>query len=515
MFWIILAIIIIWCIVWLAQHFLKRLCHFFDHYVKKLWDYLNNHHNLQWIPKFISDPQYIDNHKQLNLLLAALICFAVFIFILIGVKNQNFITAFNLPFYHLLQSLRINACDKIMLALTFLGETKALIIAQIIFILYLAWKRHWYTMFHAVAIVLLYTGGVWGTKMLVHIPRPNGFPNGILTFYKDFSFPSGHTAGCIIIYGFLSVIIARQLKHKLRWIPYSAAALITTLVIISRLYLGAHWLTDILGAIFLGLALLFFVTTSYCRHHHLKISAAKTSITAAIIFSCTMSLYAIHNFQFQLIHYYWPYSQTKIMELKNWKNQTDNQPLAMIPLYRTDRFGHPINAFNVQWVGDISVIKHHLLNQGWQNYPARFNLQEILFRVTNLHNNIERVPILTQLYNNHPETLLMTKKMPDNKTVILLRLWDANIAFNNSPYSIWIGVVDYYQPPEKLLNNFKKDKQRQKKFTGAVDKLEPYLHTFHWRKIKLVPEAQPEEMRPLNWNGELLLIEPGLSSETS
>ncbi|OGT08094.1 MAG: hypothetical protein A2X78_02910 [Gammaproteobacteria bacterium GWE2_37_16] len=499
--WAMLCVIIIWSLIWLAQHFLKRLCSFFDRYILKLWIYLNKSPHFNWLTKFLADPRKPDNHQQLTLLIATLITALIFLYVLTGVITQNAITIFNQPLYHLLHSIRTETGDKIMLFFTMLAEPKAILFAEIVFACWLAWKNYWYTFFHAVAIFVLCYASAGGIKLLAHVPRPNGL---ILSYSKDFSFPSFHTCAGVALYGFVAMIISRELK-TLRWIPYTIAAVITTSIILSRLYLGAHWLTDVVGAIFLSLTLLFPVTISYRRRHPQKIPPIKTAIAVACIFGGILAISGLRNFDYQLPNYS-PYSPIKVIQFKAWHSQTNNYSIAEIPLYRTDRLGHPINAFNVQWLGDINNIEHLLAQQGWQNYPAHFNIKEILRRLTTIHDTTQHVPILTQLYDNRPEALLMTKKLDNGKPQLLLRLWNANIVFNDSPTQFWIGVIDYYQPPEKLIN-FKNHSHKPKKFIGAVSELTPYLDGFNWRKIVYQSDKQPEIMKKLGWNGELLVIE--------
>ncbi len=85
-------------------------------------------------------------------------------------------------------------------------------------------------------------------EWLIHWPRPVAIYNGA----SAFGFPGGHTAMSVILYGFLAILLARDLARTLRWGLFVSVFLISFIIAISRLYLGAHWLSDVLGGFFIG-----------------------------------------------------------------------------------------------------------------------------------------------------------------------------------------------------------------------------------------------------------------------
>ncbi len=78
-----------------------------------------------------------------------------------------------------------------------------------------------------------------------------------------FAFPSGHTMGATLFYMFLAAIWAHSLRGRsLRTLPFACALFVVAMVGATRIYLGAHFFTDVLGAIVAGVAWLAFCWTA-------------------------------------------------------------------------------------------------------------------------------------------------------------------------------------------------------------------------------------------------------------
>ena len=105
-------------------------------------------------------------------------------------------------------------------------------------------------------------GGAWLlsnlVKLLVDRPRPPAAQ--AIGHWTGSAFPSGHVTHATAVYGMLAALLAAATTHWGRKVAaWTGAVLVVAVVGLSRLYLGAHWLTDVLGGAALGAAWLFGV----------------------------------------------------------------------------------------------------------------------------------------------------------------------------------------------------------------------------------------------------------------
>ena len=104
-------------------------------------------------------------------------------------------------------------------------------------------------------------GGVilsYGLKSVFGKTRPDLWQSAIEEV--SFSYPSGHALGSTVLYGFLAYLFATRYQ-QFSWLIYLAAVSIVGAIGLSRLYLGVHWPTDIIGGYGIGFLWLTFCTT--------------------------------------------------------------------------------------------------------------------------------------------------------------------------------------------------------------------------------------------------------------
>ena len=140
-----------------------------------------------------------------------------------------------------------------MLLVTHMHSTPGMLVLATLAALWLyrVGQRYW-----LLALVTAVPGGMMLNVALKHTferSRPQ-FEEPLLTL-ATYSFPSGHTVAATLLYGLLACYVARHARSWTgRLVPALAAALMVALVGMSRMYLGVHYLSDVLAAVAEGCA---------------------------------------------------------------------------------------------------------------------------------------------------------------------------------------------------------------------------------------------------------------------
>lgn len=122
-------------------------------------------------------------------------------------------------------------------------------------------------------------------KSIVARPRPGADLVNVLAGAGGHSFPSGHTLFYVTFFGFLGYLAYAQLKPgRVRTAILWLAGILILLIGPSRIWMGQHWVSDVLASYALGLAYLVFLVQLYSRRRLAKTARqaqTSTSVTVA------------------------------------------------------------------------------------------------------------------------------------------------------------------------------------------------------------------------------------------
>ncbi|WP_165835567.1 phosphatase PAP2 family protein [Ruminiclostridium sufflavum] len=187
--------------------------------------------------------------KTLRYLLTIGLPAVLFAFIMKAVINQNTV-GFDSYIYQRISRLVSPGLTEIMKLITFFGSTEFLLTAAAILIVFFFMDEK--CSFYASMIVInLMLAALLneGLKKIIQRHRPDILK---LIDIGGYSFPSGHSMVSMSFYGFL--IYLCWTNFKTRW-KYPVSALLSGLILLigfSRIYLGVHYASDVLGGFCLG-----------------------------------------------------------------------------------------------------------------------------------------------------------------------------------------------------------------------------------------------------------------------
>ena len=188
-----------------------------------------------------------------------------------------------MEFLYLLEKIRTPLIDKAMLAITVLGEETAFLVIALIFFWCVDKKKGYYIM--AVGFIGTILNQI--LKLACRVPRPWVLdPNfTILAQAREaaagYSFPSGHTQTAVGTFG----AIAASTEKK--WMRYTCI-LVAALVGFSRMYIGVHFLSDVLVGAGMACMLIWLLKKPVLESSH---SQMETVIAVMLAISIAFLLY--------------------------------------------------------------------------------------------------------------------------------------------------------------------------------------------------------------------------------
>ncbi len=183
------------------------------------------------------------------------LCLVICIVITILLFNEKIYILDN-KFYNILINFKSKKLTYYFKFITKFADTITIIILSIISLLTLFLKRK--ESLYLVGTIIISTIVNQSLKHLFLRPRPIDINMIIETGY---SFPSGHSMASVSFYGFIIYLIfISELNSKTKWIINTLLTLLIISICLSRIYLGVHYLSDVIVGALLSLSLLLVIT---------------------------------------------------------------------------------------------------------------------------------------------------------------------------------------------------------------------------------------------------------------
>ncbi|HSU44428.1 MAG TPA: VTT domain-containing protein [Casimicrobiaceae bacterium] len=421
-------------------------------------------------------------HEALALLISATLLVAgawLFLGVVEDVVTQDTLVDVDRAMYAALQGVRTRWADEVMVTVTELASAHVVIAVIAAVGAWFAITRRFRTLAYWLTAAGVAEVLVWGLKSGFERARP-ATPYAAI---DEFSFPSGHAAISMVVYGFLAFLIGHRKPVSKQTLLALGAVAIAALVAFSRLYLGAHWLSDVIASFGLAIAWVALLGIAYIpRVDEGTMRAAPVLSIVIATLAFVGGPYAANHHQRDMKRYAMSVERP-VLTVDAWQAGA----WASLPAARIDIGGEREEPFSVQWTAAREEITDALRSVGWVT-PARWRSSAALLWLLPA-TPIRELPVLPKFDQGQPPVLTFIQPV-DVNTRTVLRLWHPADAIDalSRRVPIWIGMITT-------------ERKRSQWRLMAVTRTEPRLpapdealaHAVRGRKTALVRRSTGEE----------------------
>lgn len=334
--------------------------------------------------------------------------------------------ALDLAVHQLMLALRNPLADYPMAALAALGDWQVLLSATAAGMGYLCWRRRWMAAAHWLAALAF---GLALTKLLgatVDVVRPPAASSG-------FGFPSVSVTMATITFGFFAVLIGRELPGRTRVWPYLVSGVVVTIIGFARIYLGAHWLSDVIGGMLFGIFWLLVLGIAYRRRFNRSFWVKPVTWLFYGVFVLAGFWYAPRNVPAKLAKFEPVAEAPRAMAADYWWQDGWRE----LPSRRNEFDDDQRWPLDVQVAGPLAPLQRQLERQGWTLQPQA-GWQQALAMLDSKAAPAQ-VPVLPATLDTNVESLLMVRGGARADEMHALRLWPAAVRLQPGQAPLWVG----------------------------------------------------------------------------
>jgi membrane protein DedA with SNARE-associated domain len=279
-----------------------------------------------------------------------------FLHIMSSVFGQSTLIDADLSVHNMMQDLRNAPGDEIMITVTMLGDGFVMIAVGLATVAWLLWRREWRIATAAFAAILAARLFVPLMKLWLQRPRPlelSGLP-------EVFSFPSGHTTFATVTLGVFAVLASHGLRSWGKAVVFAAVGIAVVAIAYSRIYLGAHWMSDVLGGFLFGAAMIAAFGIAIEAVPSRRIMPLGLTIVTLLAFGLAGLIHISRDYPINA-EIYAPREAIALYDREQWQSGS----WASLPSQRIDLAGRSEEPFSVQWAGDPTPLAEALGKAGW------------------------------------------------------------------------------------------------------------------------------------------------------
>lgn len=370
--------------------------------------------------------------------------------------GQDTLIKADLRIINLISQYRNPNLSQFMLFITHLAKAQVVSVAVIFSLIILFLLNKWS---YLKSLLISVVGGelfVWIIKNIIDRPRPP--LTSALVTETSYSFPSGHSFVAVAFYGLITFFIFESLKKKyLKVLTLISGLTLIILIGFSRIYLGAHWPSDILASYASGLAWLSIIitVTHIKRKFHPKIILPpklkhKTIIIVALLLSI---LFFIFTYNFYKNHPLKENSQILVSKTIINSKDINTKLFENLPKVSENITGSPAEPINFIIIANREILNKAFINSGWYLLDpiGVRNTVKIIKTILN-KKTYPQTPGLPVFWDTKPNDFGFGKPESQNPSARQhIHIWETSLITPDGQ-TIWLGTAHF---DEKVKTKFK------------------------------------------------------------
>ena len=365
--------------------------------------------------------------------------------------GQGALLQSDLRVLNLFQILRTPAFNEKMLFITYLAHWQVVFLGVLLVGILFLLARRWH---YFVTLVISVGAGeafVWFLKLFVHRSRPPLI--NALVQETTYSFPSGHSFVAISFYGLLTYFVFRAVKGKLwKFLAILPGFFLILAIGFSRIYLGAHWPSDVLASYASGASWLAVLITSLEIRRRFwprkpvenPIHKAWLCALGVVFFSAWLGFV----FYFFSNHPLAPSpAQVTLPETVISESQIPDVLFETLPRTSEDLKGTPMEPINIIVVGTQDRLDQAFETAGWMlTDPITAKSIWHMTIATILNQSYASAPGIPSFWDTYPNDFAF-EKLGDQNSVRErnhIHFWETPFSLGNE-VRVWFGTAHFDQ----------------------------------------------------------------------
>lgn len=317
---------------------------------------------------------------------------------------------------NLVQSVRNTPADRVLVALTMAGDGSVLTVLGAVIVAWLVWRRAWAIAGAAAISMAAAALFVPFVKIVLQRARPLEI-FGTADFY---TFPSGHATLATVVFGILAVLVGLSVGRWGKAVIFACAGAVIVAIAFSRIYLGAHWPSDVAAGFLFGVAMTagFALTLEATRPE--KIAPVGLAAVALVVYAISSVAYVYQGHAAAMAFYNVP-KQVEVSTVARWLDGG----WSALPARRIELTGETGERFLAQWAGPEEQLAALVSANGWTIVPT-WSWVDVLAYADG-RNDIDVLLPRPSLHEGRLAALSATRPAPgEDGSRLVLRAWLAD-----------------------------------------------------------------------------------------